>query len=275
MGSSPKITSTQESMDAVMKAMTENVGPYAEAVRQIIGPTEQAKVDANRMILPQQNALQYEQMREFLPKYTDIDLANAKARAVGTVNQDTAALNQAKASGLVANALDLQKTADPEYYKNRELLSGKLGQMAAFDPNKLSGSEVAQINRGLNQTSMGAPNLGAALQAASTFGSALAKRRGENQSYTQTIAGALPMMRSGFDPYQVATGKNSGPGQAAMGNRTYDNTMGQTASGYAGNIFNQASQFQGQQNQQAFQAPTGLDTAMKVAGGVGGMMAGI
>lgn len=262
-------------MDSVMKAMTANVGPYAEAVRQIIGPTEQAKIDANRLILPQQNALQYEQMREFLPKYTDVDLANARQRALGTVSQDTAAIEAAKQSGLVDKALALQKTADPEYYSTRAALAGKLGQMADFDPNKLSGSEVAQIGRGLNQTAMGAPNLGAALQAASTFGSALAKRRGENQGIAQTIAGSLPSMRTGFDPYQVATGKNSGPGQAAMGNRTYDASMGQTAGNYAGNVFNAANQFQQQQNQQQFQAPTGFDTAMKAASGVGSMMAGI
>ena len=183
MGSSPTVTPMQESMDSVMKAMTANLPSYANAVNNIIGPTEQAKVDANRSIVPQQNALQLSELQKYLPQYTALDTDVGRQRAIGTVNQDAAALRQAQDSGLITNALALQRQADPEYYKNREALSNKLAGPAAFDPNKLSGSEIAQTTRGLNQTSMGAPNLGGALAAAATFGNALAKRRGENQSY--------------------------------------------------------------------------------------------
>ena len=253
-------------MANVMKAMTANLPSYANAVNNIIGPTEQAKVDANKAIVPQQNALQLSEMLKYLPQYTNLDVQTGQQRALGTVNQDAAALRQAQDNGLIDNALALQKKADPEYYKNRETLSNKLTGLADFDPNKLSGSEIAQTTRGLNQTSMGAPNLGGALAAAATFGNALAKRRGENQSYIQTISQSLPMMKSTFDPYQVATGKNSGPGQAALGNRGYDSSMGQTAANFGQNVFGAASDFQKQNNDQTFKSPTGLDTAIKATG---------
>jgi len=268
MGSSPKITSTSESMDAVMKAMTDNVVPYSEAVRKIILPTEQDRIDANKVILPQEQAINFANLAEYLPKYTALDSQTQAQRAAGTVGSDAAALDAARKTGLVENALSLQQQVDPEYFKTRQALGAKLADLAAFDPNKLSGSEVAEISRGMTQQASGAPNLGAALQAAGTFGSALAKRRGENNSFIQTIAGSMPMLRTGFDPYQVATGKNSGPGQAAAGNRGYNDSYGQTAQGYAGNVFNSASGFQQQKADQAFKAPTGFDTAMKAISGV-------
>ena len=249
-----------------MKAMTANLPSYASAINNIIGPTEQAKVDANKTILPQQNALQLSEMLKYLPQYTDLDVATGHKRALGTVNQDAEALRMAQHNGLIDNALALQRKADPEYYHNRETLSGKLDQLSQFDPNKLSGSEIAQTTRGLNQTSMGAPNLGGALAAAATFGNALAKRRGEGQSYVQTITQALPVMKSTFDPYQVATGKNSGPGQAAQSNRGYDSSMGQTAANFGQNVFGAAADFQKQNNDQTFKSPTGMDIASKGIG---------
>jgi hypothetical protein len=272
--SAPDNISTQESMDKVMKAMTENVGPYSEAIRKIMLPTEQAKVDTNRVIIPQENQVQYDSMRQFLPQYTQLDLANDRSRALGTVERDSETLDRAAQTGLVDKALQLQVKADPEYYKNRAELSKGLSKLSQFDPDKLSGSEVAQTTRGLNQTSMGAPNLGGALAAAATFGNALAKRRGEHQSYMQTIAGSLPQLRTGFDPYQVATGKNSGPGQAAQGNQMYDRNSGQTAQGMGSNVFGAANSFQQQYNKQEFQKPTGMDTAMKGMSMAGSLFGG-
>ena len=105
MGSSPTINSTQESMANVMKAMTANLPAYANAVNNIIGPTEQAKVDANKSIVPQQNALQLSEMLKYLPQYTNLDIQTGNQRALGTVNQDAAALRQAQDNGLINNCL--------------------------------------------------------------------------------------------------------------------------------------------------------------------------
>jgi len=275
MGSSPTVTPTSESMNSIMGAMIKNLPQYASTINSIIGPTQQAEVDANRQIVPQQNQLSLEQAQQYLPALTQLDTENAKTRALGTVASDTAALKAAQNSGLIEHALALQKQADPEYYKNRDVLSSKLGQMAQFDPNNLSGSEVANVNRGLNQTAAGAPNLGAALSAAATFGNALAKRRGENQGYVQTIASSLPTLRSGFDPYMVATGKNSGPGQAAMGERGYQNGMSSTAQGYGNQMFGTAAQLQSQAAQNEYGKPTGLDQAGKIMGMAGKLIGGI
>ena len=273
--SSPTVTPTSESMDSVMKAMTANLPAYAQQISNIIQPTQQAEVNANRAILPQQNQLQLDSMRQFLPQYTALDNANALARAVGTVQSDAAALEAAKSGGLIDRALELQRKADPEYFANRAALGNKLQDIAKFDPNHLSGSELEQTRRGLSETAMGAPNLGGALQAAATFGNALAKRRGENQSYIQTIASSLPMLKTSFDPYQVATGKNSGPSQAAQGNMGYNMGIGQTANNMGSNVFNTASAFQRQAAQNEFAKPTGLDQAGQVMGLAGKLVGGI
>ncbi len=275
MGSSPTVTPTSESMDSVMKAMTANLPQYAKAINDVTLPTEQTAVDTNRVILPQQNQVQLDSLSRFLPQLTGLDTQDQQQRAVGTVNSDAAALQQSQQNGLIDKALALQRQSDPEYYKNRGELSQGLTDLSKFDPDHLSGSEVAETTRGLNQTAQGAPNLSGALSAAAKFGSALARRRGEKNSYLQTVAGALPTLRTGFDPYMVATGKNSGAGQAAMSNMGYDKQSGQTAQGFGSQMFNTGAGFQSQAAQNEFNKPTGLDQAGKIMGMAGQLIGGI
>lgn len=152
------------------------------------------------------------------------------------VSLDNELLGSANARGAITKADAFQRQIDPEYYKGRETglkelqdLYGKISSTPdqarlAEEGNLLSGSEMAEMERGLNRVGGNVPSAMTTAGNAMQFGEAgrqkLMSNRAENrtaQSFKpgmlsdalKSTATALPTFRSGIDPYKIATGKSA------------------------------------------------------------------
>ncbi len=266
----PAAPTAPESMGSTLVALRRTLPGIMNAYSGAVLPYEQKLIDAQKQILPQQNQLQYDQYSQYAPQLNQlgqqINASNAEA-------QSRSDLNILKGTGgqLTEAALEAQKKADPEYYKTREGVgAGFLSLLGGMDPNKLSGSEMANAERGVNRLNnrSGNSNGGVPLNTISnamTFGDELDKKR---QAYGQTLGlggQLMPSMKSGVDTFQLTTGRPSQANPAAnqfLG--VNQNSFGSQGQGMAGGVFNAAAGFQGQANDINSQRRDSLDRATGV-----------
>lgn len=278
-GGDPATPTPNESMGTTMLALQRNLPGIMKAYSTSVQPYEQKLLDAQKNILPQQNQLQYDQYNQYAPQLNEL---GQRVNASNAEAQSRSDLNVLRGTGgkLTQAALDAQRKADPEYYKTREGVgAGFLNMLGGMDPNKLTGSESANVERGLNRlnTHSGNSNGGVPLNTISnamTFGDELANKR---QGYGAALglgSQMLPTFKSGIDTFQLTTGRPSQTNPAAgqfLG--VNQNSFGAQGQGMAGNVFNAASGFQGQANDINSQRRDSLDrfnqTLTANAGAVG------
>lgn len=125
---------------------------------------------------------------------------------------------------LISGALSAQQKLDPEYYQSRGTISKALNDyLGGYDPNRLSGSELEQINRGISGRE--GPLTSSALktvQNAQTFGNAATQRwQNFGNAITQASA-ALPGLKSGLTGFEIATKRplTSNSGEARLSSPT-------------------------------------------------------
>lgn len=192
----------------------------------------------------------------FLPAITEAqNKANQKTRAFDTQDQ----LNLLKQFGAeYANQnvgldriaqlgqgetnlqlLELQKLADPEFFKLREQIGQKGSELiGGQDPNKLSEPEIANLERTMNRNNIGQGTAGtgsnlAVLKNAMTFGDRLDTKRNTLTNTLSAIGNIAPNLKSGvFNNGSVGT---SGQAQSQVGGTFAGANSGQAAS----NLMNQ------------------------------------
>lgn len=239
-GGDPPAPTTGESTEAMMQALQKELPGYMETLRKQVVPTAQAELQG---------------AQEVSPGYANLtaDIYDTVGRRLNKTGEEIAASNQlAKAQSdadvlkgpgmdIIKSADAAQRLIDPEFYNLKEA-TGKLGtgiiNSYGGDPTKLTGSERAEVERGLAQEgaqrgTLNSPSAINTVENAMAFGSAAEQKR---QGATNTLAQlATPMTatRSGVDVLQQATGRpgqtNSGAGQftgAQMGAGT-NNAFGQ------------------------------------------------
>lgn len=122
---------------------------------------------------------------------------------------------------IAAAELEQNKIADPEYYALRELESGKTFDLLnAMDPTRLSGSEQAEVERGLNRMNVNtgtanAPSQLNTVKNAMTFGSALQDKQGRFAQALGTATGALPNFKSDINKFNTEFSKTVGQDPSA------------------------------------------------------------
>lgn len=249
MGQSPQ--GQQETTDSMMRGYVDNLDSFINATTRNILPSEQAQVDAARIINPQQQQNSLDIARQFLPQFTELGLQQQNQENMGRAANDTALLN-GPGKDLVRANLEAQKIADPEFFANRERTGDKLGMLldTLDDPDSgLDGSERAEIERSLardNQAKgLETPTNMSAVSNAMNFGSAGAARKRAKQDAInkamQSASQTLPQLRSGVDVLQLTTNR---PSQVNQGvNRFGENQqVGQTALGLGSQLMNQVGQ---------------------------------
>jgi len=142
-----------EATSAQIASFVKYLPNYLRATGDNVGPFEQALVNARATTDPQNLALDESLLRWFGPRFNEI----------GTQLQGQAALGQSQnelnvlqgPGGEVARAgQDLNREADPEYYGLRATAADKFQQLlGGQDPNRLTGAEMANVERGLLVTS--------------------------------------------------------------------------------------------------------------------------
>lgn len=160
---------------------------------------------------PRQNQLDYSQFAQFAPLFSQVG-SQLQGQEVG----NNLSLLQGQGRDLVGAAQGLEDLASPDYAKSRTAANqGFQSLIGGMDPNKLSGSEMANVERGVNRLNARTGNLNTADSTsttanAMTFGSALDAKR---QSFGQALnlfPGLAGASRSNLDTFSIGTGKGAG-----------------------------------------------------------------
>jgi len=197
---------------------------------------------------PQQEALNLRLFSEYMPKYLEsggqAQREEDRRAALGAVQNEFATI-QGGGLQLVEQANQLEALANPEWAKNKQLVGeGYASLIGGMDPNKLSGAELANTERGINRLNARTGNLNTADATSTTanamqFGGALDAKRQNFGQALNLFPGISSSVRSQNDPYSIATGRGAqsrvtNQGQGAM---TYNpGTMSQMTSGLQGTI---------------------------------------
>jgi hypothetical protein len=215
MGGPDKVNA-QETTEQQMTAFIRNLGPLMEVVSKNILPAEQALQDSRNAISPQQSQLELDLFEQFGPLLNEIGSNIAEQNAKRQVQIDTD-IAEDRGRDLVAAAQQLARDADPEFFDNREAASDSFLQLLeSLDPNGLSGSEEAGVERGVNRTlnrdgDRNTGSSGASLKSALSFDDRLLKKKQTLGAVLNTFPAVQQGSRSGIDTFQLTTGRPSMP----------------------------------------------------------------
>ena len=228
--------------------------PSAEEIQRI-----------SETITPRENLLALQQLQQFAPQLSALGTQIQGQEQQAGIRNDLSAI-QGPGQELVGDALQLDMLVNPEFYGFRQQASEGMSRLlASQDPSKLSGSELAETERGLHRmnTSRGNINVTDSTTTAANagaFGSALAGKQARFGQALSLIPSLSSVSRSPIDAFGIATGR--GQQQNTLGAQNV--TTGNQALGQ--NYQQQTGQTQGQY----IQAKSGMKTGSDAfEGGVG------
>lgn len=253
----PKAPSSNESTEAMLGAYTKYFPDLLKINQENILPNEQAKLEANQAVSPEYLALQNQLYKIYGPQLAatsdQINAASAKSSAQSDLD-----VLRGPGKDLVSEALKTAQEADPEYYKARQQVGGRLSDLlGSIDlSGNLSGGETEQLNRALAQENsrrgiLNTPSQTAALSNAMTFGDARYNR--QNQAKGQLAQALsvgnqfLPASNSGIDVFKVATGKTSMPNAGDSKFQGVNQNLGSDVAGQGTSFMNNLTQLKGQE----------------------------
>lgn len=180
---------------------------------------------------PRETALQLKLLQDYAKNFSDVGSEVAGREAKASVANDASTI-AGGGSDLVAQLLALDKTTNPDLYNSMAVANqGYQSLIGGQDPNKLSGAELANVERGVNRLNARTGNLNtgdATTTAANAmvFGDELAKKRDRFGQALSLFPGIASASRSPIDVQATATGKYSQ--QPNFGQQQY---QGQTGTG--------------------------------------------
>jgi hypothetical protein len=271
--SGDKVTNSQESTASALDAYTKGLPGLMEATQKQFTPNELAQLEAAKAVSPGYAKLQtqlYDTAGRDLNRIgTDIAADNQLATAKGDLRTI-----QSTGKDLVSAYNEAAAIADPEYYKNRAGLGNRISELLSAGSNLTEG-EMAQLERGVNraQTESGNafnPSPSAIAAGAMTFGQAGQEkfRNAINQA-----TNALPALKSGVDPFAMATGKTSG---ANTGNAQFVGAKqgaGDQVIGMGNNLLTQANANQRNADSLNANRQSGLQKAAGITSSLTGSLA--
>ena len=261
----------------MMQGYIRNLPEFLRTTTQNIIPTEQAQLDAQRTMAPQQAELALDLAGRYMPQFTSLDSQLNRQRATQQAGTDLEIMRD-YAPDLVRAQMDAARIADPEYYGARAQTGDTISRMfgALDDPNAgLSATERAEIERRTardnNSRGITAPTATSAVESAMNFGAAGEQRKLQRQNAMNaainTAAQSMPSLRSGIDAAQLTIGRPATPnmamsqygGVAPVGQSTYGMSQG-----FLGQM--------GENARQAFGANANRRTLFDTVTGVGNML---
>lgn len=239
MGDKIKPEGTARQIGAYVK----NLPKYLRATAEGIAPFEQANVNARGTIDPQNLALDESLLKYFGPRFAAIGNEMARTNALAGAGTELDVL-RGPGGALAREGQELNKEIDPEYYGVREAGARKfLDLLGGQDPNRLTGAEMANVERGLNRTNRthGVSDVSSsagAINNAMTFGRELDRKRNTVLNTLSALPSNLAAFKSGTDAFQVATGRSSVPnqgfGQFQTGRQGFGNNVSAMGAGLLG-----------------------------------------
>jgi len=187
---------------------------------------------------------------KYAPQFASAENASNRVGQEGQAATDSALLGGV-GKDITSKTLGLQQLADPEFFGLRSQIGEKGGALLeGQDPNKLTGAELANVERGQNRSNInsGLANSGSptgAISSAMTFGKALDSKRNNLMNTLTNLGTIAPNLKSGAFNYAAATGASgAGAGQNLFQNSI--NTAQNTASTLGSNLLGQAGNIQQQ-----------------------------
>lgn len=258
---------TGKQINAVIRGLPK----WLQATGENIGPFEQALVNARGVVDPQNSALDESLLRYFGPRFNEIGIGLQGQQALGQASNELSVL-QGPGTQLARTGQALNEEIDPQYYGLRDVAGKKfVDLLAGQDPNRLTGSEMANVERGLNRTNRmngmsDVHSSGGAISNAMTFGHELDRKRNTLVNTLSQVPGNLAAMKSGFDSFKVATGRDSStnPGFAQYG--TGRQGFGQNVTGMSQGLLGESGQNARQTQSLTANARDSLDRVTQVMG---------
>lgn len=250
-----------------LKALQKYGLPYAQALQNIASSIE-----------PQQQALNYNMFSQYGPLLSQIGSQIQEQEAGANIGADIRNI-QGGGRELLGEAISLDRMANPEFYAMREATGkGYTDLIGGMDPNKLSGSEMANVERGVNRLNArtGNINTGDATTTASnalTFDDRLQAKRDRFGQALSLFPGLSTASQSNINAYPIASGR--GATQPNVGTAQFQQGQfgQQTAQGLAQNIQEQGlfrQQLRGNQRPAADFGNQSFQALGSAAGGMGG-----
>lgn len=200
-----RIDNTDESVQEIMQAMSAYYPALAEMTRKQYDPQARAEVDIAKKYSPELGQLNTDLLRTEGKDVSQLGRELSREEQLGAA-QTEADILKGPGKEVFDQSLALQKAADPEYFKNRELLMGDLNKAFQYlgDPNQLSKGESEGIARALGRTNSPVSSPMQTISNAMTFGEKQASRRGEFNNLVNMRTNATPALKSGMDAGSIA-----------------------------------------------------------------------
>ncbi len=230
-------------------------------------PSQQAIQDAAEVITPQEQELFSRMYQQYAPEFAETGVGVNRISQLGNVQNDLAAL-EGGGGDLLQQLLSQEDALSPGVASARDkTLQGFEKLLGAQDPTKLSGSELAETERGINRMNTNRGNINVAdatstAAAAGEFGNALAGKQarfGQALSLFPSLAGAS---KSNISPFE-ALGRS---GQSNPGVQQYSYNPSTASQGAA--FQGQSAATTGQVEQMRQQQPTTMDMLNSGWGGL-------
>lgn len=221
----------------------------------------------NEAMTARENALQLQQLQQYAPQLSTLGSQLASQEQQAGLRNDLSAI-LGPGQELAGSALALDRLVNPEFYGFREQAFGGLERLlAAQDPAKLSGAELAETERGLNRMNTARGNFNVAdatttAASAGAFGNKLAEKQQRFGQALSLIPSLSASSRSPIDAFGVATGRGNQPQQVGAQNVVTGSQAGQLQGQNIAQL--QSDYLQGQSARK-----TGSDV---IEGGVGACM---
>tara|TARA_R100000951_G_scaffold94030_1_gene82647 strand:- start:308 stop:1144 length:837 start_codon:yes stop_codon:yes gene_type:complete len=272
MGRDAPAPTPSESTAQMMQAFIENFPEYLNVQLDQIPNAENALLRNQRDFSPQLTQVQLDQSKEFQPQFNQLG---------DQINRDSALFDaetgqmilDGPGKDLVSSARETADIFDKEFFDTRSDAADQISKLfESIDVGGLSGSESAEIERGLNRSIVGSGNEGTGsnintLAAANTFGSALEAKRGSLRSALDTASKFLSTANSGVDTLQIASGRPSRSNQGAgVGQGLQANQATQPVFGAGSQLLNQTGSLTKQSNDINSQRRDSLDRVTGVMG---------
>lgn len=203
------------SLAAEVKAIAENYPDLIKAYTKQIIPIEQAKYEAARTMSPQYYQMMLDN-QDYLKKLAALD-SDVKAQTQEREIASDVRTLQGPGQAAIRSAMDAERMADPEFYRNRGLIGDKMAEALVASSATLSPTERAEMERSIARTDP--RNTTSALNTAKNamlFGKAGTEKANNLAKVVNEVSSSLPALRSGVDVYGIGTGRAGLTGGAAQ-----------------------------------------------------------
>lgn len=233
--------SAYEATEDTLKAMIKFFPQLAPVINAQVLPTAMAQLQADKAVSPEYAKITADLYAKYGPEMAKVaagidDYLNKAA------SQRELDLAQTTGRELVRAADELQRQADPEFYRMRSQLGDNLARYLALSSPEVNEAELEAMRRGMGATQVNPRSAIDSAARAMQFGQLGRQRISDFGAAIGQVAQSLPALRANIPAFEIATRRQVGQtgGERVQGAAT---NTGQQAYGMGNNFLNQIGAF--------------------------------